>query len=73
MWKVGPYNQKLLAKKEKGEENSVTNFIWTITLGILDQFQQSKWLPKVLKKTFQTVPKMSQGNQYSLSYQQISQ
>jgi len=69
MWKVGPYNQKLLAKKEKGEENSVTNFIWTITLGILDQFQQSKWSPKVLKKTFQTVPKMSQGDQYLLSYQ----
>jgi len=69
MWKVGPYNQKLLAKKEKGEENSVTNFIWTITLGILDQFQQSKWLPKVLKKTFQTVPKMSQGDQYLPSYQ----
>jgi len=40
----------------------VTNFIQTITLGILDQFRQSKWppkVPKVLKKTFQTVPKTS--------------
>jgi len=69
MWKVGPYDQKLLAKKEKRGENSVTNFIWTITLEILNQFQQSKWSPKVLKKTFQTVPKMSQGDQYSPSYQ----
>ena len=51
----------------------VTNFIWTITLEILDQFQQSKWSPKALKKTFQMVPKMSQSNQYSPSYQQISQ
>jgi len=55
------------------QQKLVTNFIWTITLGILDQFQQSKWLPKALKKTFQIVPKMSQSNQYSLSYQQISQ
>ena len=46
----------------------VTNFIQTITLGILDQFQQSKWLPKSLKKTFQTVPKTSQRDQYSPSY-----
>ena len=55
--------------------SSVTNFIWTITPGILNQFQQSKWPPKALKKTFQTVPKMSQSNQYSPSYryQQISQ
>jgi len=52
--------------------NTVTNFIWTITLGILDQFQQSKWPLKALKKTFQMVPKASQGNQYSPSYQQIS-
>jgi len=51
----------------------ITNFIWTITPGILDQFQQSKWTPKALKKTFQTVPKTSQSDQYSLSYQQISQ
>jgi len=51
----------------------VTNFIWTITPGILDRFQRSKWPPKSLKKTFQKVPKMSQRNQYSLSYQQISQ
>jgi len=51
----------------------VTNFIWTITPWILDWFQQSKWPPEALKKTFQTVPKMSQGNQYSLNYQQISQ
>jgi len=69
MWKVGPYDQKLLAKKKKRGENSVTNFIWTIALEILNQFQQSKWSPKVLKKTFQTVPKMSQGDQYSPSYQ----
>jgi len=50
----------------------VTNFIRTITQGILDRFQQSKWPPKALKKTFQTVPKTSQSNQYSSSYQQIS-
>ena len=41
---------------------TVTNFIWTITLGILDWFQGYKWPPKALKKTFQTVPKTSQGN-----------
>ena len=52
---------------------SVTNFIWTITLGILDRFRRSKWPPKALKKTFLTVSKTSQSNQYSLSYQQISQ
>ena len=51
----------------------ITNFIWTITPGILYQFLQSKWPPKALKKTFQIVPKMSQSNQYSPSYQQISQ
>jgi len=51
---------------------TVTNFIWTITLGILDWFWWSKWPPKALKKTFQTVPKTSQSNQYSPSYQQIS-
>ena len=50
----------------------VTNFIRTITPGILDQFQQSKWPPKALKKTFQMVPKTSQGSQYLPSYQQIS-
>jgi len=47
---------------------TVTNFIQTITSGILDRFQQSKWLPKALKKTFQMVPKTSQRNQYSPSY-----
>ena len=31
---------------------TVTNFIWTITLGILDWFQGYKWPPKALKKTF---------------------
>ena len=51
----------------------VINFIQTITLEILDWFWQSKWPPKALKKTFQMVPKISQSNQYSLSYQQISQ
>ena len=51
----------------------VTNFIQTITPGILDRFWWSKWPPKALKKTFQTVPKTSQSNQYSPSYQQISQ
>ena len=51
----------------------VTNFIWTITPEILDRFRQSKWPPKALKKTFQTIPKTSQRDQYSLSYQQISQ
>jgi len=56
----------------KTSTSSVTNFIQTITLGVLDQFQQSKWPQKALKKTFQMVPKMSQDNQYSLSYQQIS-
>jgi len=47
----------------------VTNFIWTITPGIFDQFRRFKWPLKALKKTFQTVPKTSQGNQYSPSYQ----
>ena len=51
---------------------NITNFIWTITPGILDRFQRSKWPPKALKKTFLTVPKMSQSDQYSPSYQQIS-
>ena len=50
----------------------VTNFIWTITPGILDRFRRSKWPPKALKKTFLTVPKTSQSDQYSPSYQQIS-
>jgi len=50
----------------------ITNFIQTITPGILDQFRQSKWPPKALKKTFLMVPKTSQSNQYSPSYQQIS-
>ena len=61
-----------LTSTKKYEEStkvpSVTNFVQTVTLGILDQFQQSKWPPKALKKTFQTVSKMSQGDQYSLSY-----
>ena len=52
---------------------SIINFIQTITLGILDQFQLSKWPSKFLKKTFQMVPKTSQSNQYLPSYQQISQ
>ena len=50
----------------------VTNFIWTITPGILDRFRRSKWPPKALKKTFLTVPKTSQSDQYSSRYQQIS-
>ena len=50
-------------------DKGIINFIWTITPGILDQFQQSKWPPKALKKTFQMVPKTSQSNQYSPSYQ----
>ena len=50
----------------------VTNFIWTITLGILDRFRRSKWPLKALKKTFLTVPKTSQSDQYSSRYQQIS-
>ena len=66
-------NLELIYKKMPSKKPDVTSFIWTITLGILDQFQQSKWLPKALKKTFQIVPKMSQSNQYSPSYQQISQ
>ena len=53
-------------------KGDVTNFIQTITPGILDRFQQSKWPPKALKKIFQTVPETSQSDQYSLSYQQIS-
>ena len=53
--------------------DTVTNFIWTIAPGVLNRFQQSKWPQKALKKTFQTVPKMSQSDQYSPSYQQISQ
>ena len=63
---------KTFPRKETISHMFVTNFIWTITLGILNQFQQSKWPLKAPKKTFQTVPKTSQGNQYSLSYQQIS-
>jgi len=51
---------------------NITNFIWTITPGILDRFQRSKWPLKALKKTFLTVPKTSQSDQYSPSYQQIS-
>ena len=50
----------------------VTNFIWTITPGILDRFRRSKWPPKALKKTFLMVPKTSQSDQYSSRYQQIS-
>jgi len=53
----------------KAQKEIVTNFIWTITPEILDQFQQSKWPPKALKKTFQMVSKMSQSDQYLLSYQ----
>ena len=45
--------------------NTITNFIRTITPEILDRFRQSKWPLKALKKTFQTVSKMSQSNQYS--------
>ena len=59
--------------RTKRGDNTVTNFIQTITLGILDQFQQSKWPLKALKKTFQMVPETSQSDQYSLSYQQINQ
>ena len=59
--------------KHRKSSTHVTNFIWTITPEILDQFQQSKWPPKALKKTFRMVPKMSQSDQYSPSYQQISQ
>ena len=57
----------------KAQKEIVTNFIQAITPEILDQFQQSKWPPKALKKTFQMVSKMSQSDQYLLSYQQISQ
>ena len=64
---------KLDKEKVKKMVLPVTNFIQTITPGILDQFQRSTWTPKALKKTFQTVPKTSQSDQYSLSYQQISQ
>jgi len=57
-----------LTSTKKYEEStkvpSVTNFVQTVTLGILDQFQQSKWPPKALKKTFQMIPKMSQSDQY---------
>jgi len=42
----------------------IINFIQTIAPGILNWFQWSKWPPKALKKTFQIVPKISQGNQY---------
>ena len=67
------YLRVFINYKQKQQLNCVINFIWTITLKILDQFQQSKWPPKALKKTFQKVPKTSQSNQYLLSYQQISQ
>ena len=61
------------AKMDICNLENVTNFIRTITPGILDRFRRSKWPPKALKKTFQTVLKTSQRDQYSLSYQQISQ
>ena len=41
-----------VAKKDRSKRIVVTNFIQTITPGILDRFQQSKWPPKALKKTF---------------------
>ena len=59
-------------EKTKVILNIVTNFIWTITVGILNWFQQSQWPLKALKKIFQRIPKKSQSDQYSLSYQQIS-
>ena len=37
--------------------SSVTNFIWTITPGILDRFQRSKWPLKALKKNLQNCTK----------------
>ena len=40
-----------------------------ISPSILQQFSQSQWHPKALKKTFQSIPVMSQGNQYWPSYQ----
>ena len=61
------------AKMDICNLENVTNFIRTITPGILDRFRRSKWPPKALKKTFQTVLKTFQRDQYSLSYQQISQ
>jgi len=60
------------ADAQYNPRKTITNFIQTITPGILDRFQQSKWPPKALKKIFQTVPETSQSDQYSLSYQQIS-
>ena len=41
-----------VAKKDRSKRIVVTNFIQTITPGILNRFQQSKWPPKALKKTF---------------------
>jgi len=61
-----------IKQENSGIRECVTNFIRTITPGILDRFRRSKWPPKALKKTFLTVPKTSQSNQYSSSYQQIS-
>jgi len=58
-----------MIKEEKKKYYSITNFIQTITLGILNQFQQSKWPLKALKKIFPTIPKISQSNQYPPSYQ----
>jgi len=77
MRRKGKYKgaEKFVTKMKEIQEKAkaaVTNFIWTITPGILNQFRRSKWPPKALKKTFQMVPKMSQSNQYSPSYQQIS-
>ena len=43
-----------------------------ITPQILAQFPQSKMLLKALMKTFQTMPKMYQSDQYSSRYQLIS-
>ena len=51
---------------------AVTNFIRPITPRILARFPRSKIRRKALRKTFRTMPKMCQSDQYSLRYQLIS-
>ena len=77
MRKKGKYKgaEKFAERMRSMQEEAkavVTNFIQPITPQILAQFPQSKIRRKALKKTFRTMPKTCQSNQYSLRYQLIS-
>ena len=53
-----------------GREQKVCHKLHSaISPSILQQFSQSQWLWKAFEKTFQSMPVMSQGNQYWLRYQ----